>query len=189
MSYSENPYEWLTLDDEEEIIWEGSPAIETRAGQILGAIPFILLFGVGLLIIGWHYLILKHTEYVITTKAIYHKQGLYSRDVQKIPISNIQDTGFRETAAGRFFGFGTLEISTAGSGGVEMELQGVDDPQSVQSLLNKHMNPDQSNTLGVDEDGDPVQRTHNLNVDQLETYLTEVKQTRKSLETLRDNLD
>lgn len=187
MSTSENPYDWLTLDDDEQILWDTSPAIESHLPRFLAAIPFILFFGLGLLLIAYYYLVLKNIDYVLTTKAIYRKQGLYSRSVQKIPVANIQDTGFTESAFGRFFGYGALEISTAGGGGVEMRLDGVEDPQHVQSILNKHMNPDQSQTFGI-ENPDSMEQIQDLNTAQLETYLEEVKATRKSLETLRDTL-
>lgn len=188
MTATTNPYDWLTLDDSEEILWQDSPTLETRATRFLGAIPFIFLFGFGLVLIAYHYYVLINIEYVITTKAIYRKQGLYSRSVQKIPLDNIQDTGFSESTAGRFFGYGALEISTAGGGGVEMQLDGVENPQDVQSILNKHMSTNASQALGVDEPTTPEQAKE-LNTEQLEAYLEEVKATRHSIETLRDNLN
>lgn len=186
MSTGAHTYDWLTLDDGEEILWDDTPALESRAGQFLGALPLIIIFGLGVFVMLYHYMILKNTEYVITTKAVYHKQGLYSRSVQKVPLNKIQDTGFAESTTGRMFGFGAVEISTAGSSGVELRLTGVEDPQRIQSLINDNI-PTDDTAFGVDTPTETPAQT--LDHDQLSAYLEEVKATRKSLETLRDNLN
>ena len=70
-------YDWLTLDEDEEILWAGQPASETMYGAYLVGIPTILLLGLGLLIIASAYLTRENTDYVITTKSVYKKTGIF----------------------------------------------------------------------------------------------------------------
>jgi len=74
-------YDWLTLDDDEEILWDGEISQKSMIGTYVVGIPLILLLGLGLLIIVPSYLIVKHTDYVITSK------GVYKRPVSSAALS------------------------------------------------------------------------------------------------------
>jgi len=56
MSETSDAYDWLTLDDDEEILWAGQPASETMYGAYLVGVPLILLLGLGILVIASAYL-------------------------------------------------------------------------------------------------------------------------------------
>jgi uncharacterized membrane protein YdbT with pleckstrin-like domain len=106
-------------------------------GTYVVGIPLILLLGLGLLIIVPSYLIVKHTDYVITSKGVYKKTGILSRSVTEIEYEKIQNTAFSAGPVARYFGYGDVDISTAGGSGVEMKLRAVDDPQGVQKRLSR----------------------------------------------------
>jgi len=126
-------YDWLTLDDDEEILWDGEISQKSMIGTYVVGIPLILLLGLGLLIIVPSYLIVKHTDYVITSKGVYKKTGILSRSVTEIEYEKIQNTAFSAGPVARYFRYGDVDISTAGGSGVEMKLRAVDDPRVSRS--------------------------------------------------------
>jgi len=169
---SEPSYDWLTLDDDEEIRWSGQPAPETMYGAYLIGIPLILLFGLGLGIILAAYLNQKNTDYVVTTKSIYEKTGILSRSVSEVEYEKVQNTSFSVGVVGRYFDYGNVDISTAGGSGVEMSLRGVNNPQDVQKRLSRRVKEIQGSKRD-DEETKP---------DVLEEILTELRAIRESVE-------
>lgn len=139
MSDDAATYDWLTLDSDEEILWSGKPASEVMYGAYLIGIPLIPLLGLGLLIIASAYLTRENTDYVITDKSVYKKTGIFSRSVSEVEYEKVQNTSFSVGVVGRYFGYGDVDISTAGGSGVEMSLDGVSDPQDVQKRLSRRV--------------------------------------------------
>ncbi|WP_276271362.1 PH domain-containing protein [Haloarcula litorea] len=144
-------HDWLALDDDEEVVWSGQPATESLYGAYLVGVPLILLLGLGLVIVVSAYLRQSNTDYVITTKGVYKKTGVFSRAVTEIEFDKIQNTSFSAGAVGRYFGYGDVMISTAGGSGVEMTLDGVADPQSVQKRLSRRVTAAQGESTGEGE--------------------------------------
>ncbi len=120
-------YNWLSLDEDEEILWDGRPRIQK-------------IIGIGI------------TDYVVTTEGLYRKSGIFSRSVQKIGFEKIQNTSFSQGVLGKSFGYGNIEISTAGGSGVEMRFMSIDSPRDVQELINKRIK--QGKREGSEEKGE-----------------------------------
>ena len=179
MSFPE--YEWLELDSDEEIVWSGEPELLGYAWLFVVGILTIPLFGIGLLVIASAYLDLKNTAYVITTDSVFKKTGVLSRKVVDIGHENIQDTGYTQRIVGRYFGFGTVQISTAGGSGVEMSLAHVPEPLAVQSQLDT-----MASRNSTDEThGDREERTAvRLDGDTVAELVEEMRATRKALESI-----
>ncbi len=131
-------YDWLTLDDGETVEWTGQPHVYSLVPALLiGVLLAIVL--IGIVIIGWAYLVRKHTVYVITNEALYVKRGVVSRDVQRIGYEKVQNTSYSQDFFGKRFGYGHVEISTAGGAGVEMRFRSVPEPKAVQERVNRHI--------------------------------------------------
>jgi len=167
-------YDWLTLDDDEEILWEGKISQKSMIGTYVVGVPLILLLGLGLLIIVPSYLIVKHTDYVITSKGVYKKTGILSRSVTEIEYEKIQNTAFSAGPVARYFGYGDVDISTAGGSGVEMKLRAVEDPQDVQKRLSRLVKRAQGARGEEESDG---------KADVLDDILVELRAIRQSVET------
>ncbi|WP_135302355.1 PH domain-containing protein [Haloarcula amylovorans] len=167
-------HDWLTLDDDEEIVWQGQPSTESLYGTYLVGVPMILLLGLGLVVIASAHLRQQNTDYVITNKGVYKKTGIFSRAVTEIDLDKVQNTSFSVGAVGRYFGYGNVMISTAGGSGVEMTLRGVADPQTVQKQLSRGVKRAQSESA---EDADDESKA-----DVLDEILTELQAIRQSLD-------
>ncbi|MDY7080831.1 MAG: PH domain-containing protein [Halobacteria archaeon] len=119
----EYDFDWVTFDDDEEVVWADNPHRESMIPAIAIGILLIPLLGLGLVIIGASYVHLKNTVFVITNKRVYKKQGTLSRNVSKIGYDKIQNTSFSQGFLGKYFNYGSVELSTAGGQGVEMRFR------------------------------------------------------------------
>ena len=132
---SNGDFDWLSLDDDEEVLWSDTPHRYSLVPAVVVGIP-LSIFLVGLFIIAGAYLSHVNTNYVVTTNALYRKTGILSRSVQRIEFEKVQDTSYRQTALGAQFGYGTVDVSTAGGSGVEMSFRNVAEPREIQRLIN-----------------------------------------------------
>jgi len=116
-------FDWLSLDDDEEVLWNGKPRIQKFLG-------------------------LNITDYVVTTQGLYRKTGMFSRNVQKIGFEKVQNISFTQGILGKQFGYGSIGISTAGGSGVEMRFAAIDDPKKVQEMINSRIKNEKSESSG-----------------------------------------
>jgi uncharacterized membrane protein YdbT with pleckstrin-like domain len=131
--------DWLTLEEGEKVTWSGQPRIKSIIPAVITGVPLILAFGLGLLIIAGAYLNVKNTNYVITNKGVYVKKGVITKNVQKVGFDKIQNISFSQGVLGNYFGYGNIEISTAGSSGTQMAFRSIEDPKPVQETINKRI--------------------------------------------------
>lgn len=131
-------YDWLTLDDDETVVWSGQPHESSLAGALLVGLPLSLIL-IGIPIVVGAYLSVKNTDYVVTDAGLYKKTGVFSRDVQKIDFDKVQNISYSQGFFGQQFGYGNVDVSTAGGSGVEMQFRAVPDPKDVQEEINRQI--------------------------------------------------
>ncbi|MCT9096201.1 PH domain-containing protein [Haloarchaeobius sp. HME9146] len=173
MASTESAYDWLTLDEDEEIVWSGIPDAKSIYPALIIGLPLCLVL-IGIPIVVGAYLQRENTEYVVTTDGLYKKTGILSRDVQKIDFDKVQNISFSESFLGKQFGFGNVDISTAGGSGVEMQFMAVSDPKQVQELINKRIKQARGTQKDGDEDKEQV----------LNDILVELRAIRESFERI-----
>jgi len=164
--------DWLTLDDDEEVVWSGKPHKSSLIPALIVGVPLSIIL-VGLLIIGSAYLYRENTRYVVTTDALYRKSGVLSRDVQRIDFGKVQNTSYSQGFFGTRFGYGNVDVSTAGGSGVEMQFQSVPDPRHVQETINKRVKATR---------GDAGSETEETKAEVLDEILDELRGIRTTLE-------
>ncbi|WEL19936.1 PH domain-containing protein [Candidatus Nanohalococcus occultus] len=120
-------FDWLTLDSDEEVIWHGNPKIQRLIG-------------------------FTFTDYVVTNQALYRKSGIFSRNVQKIGLDKVQNISFSQGLLGKNFGYGNVDISTAGGSGVEMRFLGIQEPKTVQETINRQTKTDKKGSEKTEKD-------------------------------------
>jgi uncharacterized membrane protein YdbT with pleckstrin-like domain len=126
--------DWLTLEDDESIQWASTPHRYSVVPAFIIGVPLSLVL-VGIPILVGSYLQYTNTNYVVTTQGIYSKRGILSRDVQQIGFDKVQNISYSQSALGSSFGYGSVDISTAGGSGVELTFRSIPDPASVQELV------------------------------------------------------
>jgi membrane protein YdbS with pleckstrin-like domain len=183
------PPEWLSLDPGETVEWVGRPEFVSVISAIVWGIVFIPVFGIGLLIIVGSVLSVRNTDYVATSESLYVKKGVLSTSIESVGLDKIQNTEFRQSFLGKQFGYGTVDISTAGSEGAEISFSSVGDAREVRELISRLSNAAQradrrgepGEAGGGDEDGRPED-------DPLEELLTELRATREAMERVEAQL-
>ena len=169
MPSDQRDLEWLTLDEDETLEWTGRPHRYSLVPALAIGIPMSVIL-VGLFVILAAYLKYINTHYVITDAGLYKKTGVLSRDVRKIGFDKVQNTSYSQSVVGADLGYGNVDVSTAGSGGVEMQFRAVPDPADVQERINRGVKTGRPGR----EDEDDV----------LEEVLEELRAIRATLETL-----
>ncbi|WP_435065466.1 PH domain-containing protein [Halobaculum sp. EA56] len=146
-------FDWLSLDPEEEVVWTGKPHSMSLVPALVVGVPLSLVL-VGIAIIASAYLQRENTEYVITTEALYKKRGVLSRDVKRVGFEKVQDTSYTQDFFGTQFGYGTVDISTAGGAGVELSFDNVEEPKRIQELVNERIRARDGRGSGEESTGD-----------------------------------
>ena len=164
--------DWLTLDEDEEIVWSGKPHESSLIPALVIGLPLSLVL-VGLFIIAGSYLQRENTQYVVTTDGLYKKTGILSRDVQRIDFGKVQNTSYSQGFFGSRFGYGNVDISTAGGSGIEMQFRSVPEPREIQELINKRVKGSR---------GEPTTESGETKRDVLDEILVELTAIRSTLE-------
>ncbi|NLV14388.1 PH domain-containing protein [Haloarcula argentinensis] len=146
---------WLTLEDDESIQWASTPHKYSLVPALIIGIPLSLVL-IGIPILVSSYLQYTNTNYVVTNRGLYSKRGILSRDVQQIGFDKIQNISYSQSALGSSFGYGSVDISTAGGSGVELKFRSIPDPASVQELIAREVDDRQQSTGDAGADTNDV---------------------------------
>lgn len=177
--------EWLSLDPGEEVLWAGEPTKLRLVGTVATGVVLIpFLIGIVILVFApLSYLGIKHTDYVVTDRSLYVKRGILSTNIESVDLDRIQNTEFTQSFWGKQLGFGTIEISTAGSSGADLSFDGVEDAREVRERISRAQREFAGG--GRDGTGGGEGRAHEerpANADQLEDLVAELRATREALE-------
>ena len=146
--------DWLSVEDSEEIRWASTPHKYSIVPAFVVGVPLSLVL-IGIPIIVASYLQYTNTNYVVTSKGLYSKRGILSRDVQQIGFDKVQNISYSQSAIGSSLGYGSVDISTAGGSGVELQFRNIPEPAAVQELISKEIDKrQQSNSDGTTETDD-----------------------------------
>jgi len=164
-------FDWLTLDEDETVVWADTPHELSLVPAFVVGVPLSFVL-VGIPILVGAYLSYRNTNYVVTTTALYVKTGVLSRSVQRIEFDKVQDTSYRQSFFGAQFGYGTVDVSTAGGTGIEMSFTNVEDPQALQRRINERIRSGRDTGEGADRDKAAV----------LDDIVTELRAIRAAVE-------
>jgi uncharacterized membrane protein YdbT with pleckstrin-like domain len=138
---TETAFDWLSLDDDESVVWQGKPHQSSLVPALVVGVPLsLVLIGIPILVAA--YLQRENTAYVVATDALYRKSGVLSRSVQRVDFGKVQNTTYSQGFFGQRFGYGTVDVSTAGGAGVELAFESVPEPKRVQELINRRVKDD-----------------------------------------------
>lgn len=182
--------EWVSLDDDEEIRWMGEPVPISIVGTaVWGLILTVVLIGfLILLTLPLSWLSIKNTDYVITNKSLYVKKGIMSTNIESVGLDKIQNTEFSQSFWGKQFGYGSIEISTAGSSGAEISFQNVRNAGSVRETINTLGNEYASGASRSETSGDSTAAATGTTGAGLDDLIDELRGTRQALERVERRL-
>ncbi|VTT85942.1 hypothetical protein DM2_1980 [Halorubrum sp. DM2] len=146
--------DWLSLEDGEEIRWASTPHKYSIVPALVVGLPLSVVL-IGIPLIAASYLQYTNTNYVVTNKGLYSKRGILSRDVQQIGFDKVQNISYSQSAIGSSLGYGSVDVSTAGGSGVELQFRSIPNPAAVQELISKEIDKrQQRDSAGTAETDD-----------------------------------
>lgn len=177
---SENT-EHFTQDDvgDENIEWVGELAKESQIPKIIFGIMLLPAFGFGIFVLAGVYITINYTTYGITDRALYKKKGLLSEKTKRVPLSKIQNTEYSRSFIEKQFNIGSVQVSSAGSSGKELNFRAVSNPEDIRDLINR-LSRNQKNKSDEKDNSSEIDNKDILN---------EVRKTRKNLEEIARHLD
>ena len=101
---------------------------------IYGVLLSVLLIGIVMLISIW--IRIKFTTYKISNKRIVVESGLFSKIRNEIWIKDMRGVTMNRSLWKRIIGVGDIDIGTAATGGTEIQLKSVKDPDFIVDLIN-----------------------------------------------------
>ncbi|RRJ32676.1 PH domain-containing protein [Halocatena pleomorpha] len=153
----------LSLDAEETVHWTDHPRLmlivpDTMVGIMLVVVGITVVlvpeivtpvlseeitpwFGVlvlpGIALPAWSYLVVVNTVFVITDRALYVKRGVFSKRVDRIRHSRVQNSSFSQGYQEKILGYGTVSVDTAGVSAA-IRFYDIDNPESVRERIDAH---------------------------------------------------
>lgn len=175
---------WLPLEDGEQVRWADGPRIQTvlpwvalalvgitvlPAAVALEVLPLLSLAGIPVVVTPalWQYARVSRTAFVVTNAVAATRHGVLGRTVRTVSLERIQNTTVEQHPIGRFVGYGTVTIETAG--GSAIEFWNVEEPSQIRDALEA----ERERLTGEEVPG---------RRDQWEAVLDEVREWRRVLE-------
>lgn len=129
----------LWLADRQE--WGGNPGLWIP----LVAVVVIVALAAGPVVRWWT------TQYVLTSERIIERSGILSRSGVEIPLENINNVLYNQSAPERLLRYGDVVVESAGSQG-QTRLADIPDPQQFQSQIYRAR---ETRTLALEGGGRP----------------------------------
>ena len=105
---------------------------------LLATITTVLV--IGLFIFIFIYFERRGKKYTITTRRVTARQGILTKVVNEVGISHIRSINVNQSLWGRLWNYGNILIGTAGTEGVEVTIQGIENPFNIKELIAEQMN-------------------------------------------------
>ncbi len=126
-------------NDGEEVFYEAHPAMfRNHPIYFILCVLLIAAFGLGLiLLLGWWIQALG-TTLTVTNEQTTLRKGILSKHTNDVFHSNVRNIQVRQSALQRIFNVGWLGISSAGQSGLEIEINGIPNPDQVKEIIDQH---------------------------------------------------
>ena len=114
------------------LLWpEGMDAVAAQVAQYFVYVP---LFAALLMLLSILYRHFSMSYWADTLKAE-ERIGVFSRDVNTIPLEDVSHVALRQSAWARLLGYGTVGLSTAAGGHMEVVFRHIPHPLHVKRIL------------------------------------------------------
>ena len=121
------------LVKDERVVHIGHISLWSLAVPIGLGILLLIVFGLGLIFLGYAYVKYKTTELAITNRRVIVKFGFISRRTVELNINKVETVQVDQSVLGRLFDFGTLVISGAGT--AQEPIAGIAEPMAFRKAF------------------------------------------------------
>jgi uncharacterized membrane protein YdbT with pleckstrin-like domain len=98
----------------------------------------IAAFGLGLVLLLVWWIQVLGTTLTVTNEQTTLRKGILSKYTNDVFHSNVRNIQVRQSFLQRLFKVGWVGISSAGQSGLEIEINGIQDPEKVKEIIDDH---------------------------------------------------
>ena len=123
---------------DEEVLLEVSPKLFGGNWFTHAFVLLLCIALVGFFVYFYEWLKMRDTRLIVTTRRTTLKEGILEKRTNEVRHADVRNVRVDQTFVQRLFGVGTLEVSSAGQGDVEIAIKGIPDPQDIAALIHEH---------------------------------------------------
>lgn len=98
-------------------------------------ILLIAAYGAGLVFLGIWWLVTYNRELVVTKNRSRKRKGILANETTELEHQDVKNIQVQQGAIHSLTGVGTLRLSSAGQAGMELNMNGIEDPEGVRDLI------------------------------------------------------
>ncbi|MBG30486.1 MAG: hypothetical protein CMI31_10870 [Opitutae bacterium] len=127
------------IDQGEKQLFKANPSMfrNNPIGFILSII-LVPAFGLGLVLLIYWWLKVKGISFTVSNERITLRKGILSKHINEVFLSDIRNVQIKQSFFQRIFGVATIAISSAGQAGVEIDVDGLRNPQKIKGIIDRH---------------------------------------------------
>ena len=122
----------------EATLLEVNPVMFRNSPLLFVLFVLFIPVGLGLVALGIWWLITKGSKLTITGKRSIQRRGLISKHTTEVIHRDVRNIQISQSVFQRIFGVGSLGISSAGQAGLEISITGLEDPEGIKALIDRH---------------------------------------------------
>lgn len=124
---------------EEYVLYESNPKMfRNEPITFVFCVLLVPFFGFGLLILGIWFLSCCRTRITVTNKRTTLHKGILSKHTSEVLHRQVQNIQIKQSFMQRWYNTGYVGLSTAGQSDVEVEVNGIPDPEKVHAIIDEH---------------------------------------------------
>ncbi len=128
------------VDERDEVVlYEAHPAMfRNHPAYFVLCVLLIAAFGLGLVLLLVWWIQVLGTTLTVTNEQTTLRKGILSKYTNDVFHSNVRNIQVRQSFLQRLFNVGWVGISSAGQSGLEIEINGIRDPEKVKEIIDDH---------------------------------------------------
>ncbi len=126
-------------ESDEVVLYEAHPAMfRNHPAYFVLCVLLIAAFGLGLVLLLVWWIQVLGTTLTVTNEQTTLRKGILSKYTNDVFHSNVRNIQVRQSFLQRLFNVGWVGISSAGQSGLEIEINGIQDPEKVKEIIDDH---------------------------------------------------
>jgi len=122
----------------EETLHEVHPVMFRNAPVLFCLLVIMIPMIVGVLGLAIWWVITKTSMLTVTNKRVIQRRGLISKHTTEVVHRDVRNIQISQSIFQRIFGVGNIGISSAGQGGVEIQFDGLLQPEAVKAIIDRY---------------------------------------------------
>lgn len=125
------------MSPSEETLYEASPSMFRNHPIWFLLCILLCIVGVGIIMMIVWYLECRATRVTVSNLRTTLHEGILSRSISEVWHRDVRNVQIHQSFLQRMTGVGRISISSAGQSGIEIDVRGLRDPDSIKRLIDK----------------------------------------------------